>query len=184
MLALLVVTGVLGLDAILGAFMAGALLSVLTDDERDADFGHFRHKLEGIGFAFFIPVFFVSTGIAFPVEELFSDASTILRIPRLPRPAARRARRAGAAPPQGRLPDPGRRLALMQSTSLSFIVVATTLGVSIGEVRPSTRRHSSPRGCSPCCSSPHALALLRREERRDGTRSRDRTTPGPEGGLP
>ena len=185
LLALLVVTEDLGLDAILGAFMAGALVSVLTDPEKDADFGHFRHKLEGLGFGFVIPVFFVATGIGFPVEELFSDASTALRIPLflllllvvrgVPALLFRR--------------DISRTQivasALMQSTSLSFIVVATTLGVTIGEVRPINAASLIAAGMLSVLIFPAtALALLRREERRAGIEVSPEPTSGPEGGLP
>jgi Kef-type K+ transport system membrane component KefB len=185
LLALLVITDDLGLDAILGAFMAGALLSVLTDPENDADFGHFRHKLEGLGFGFFVPVFFVSTGIGFPVDELFSDASTALRIPLflllllvvrgVPALLFRR--------------DISRTQvvasALMQSTSLSFIVVATTLGVTIGEVRPINAASLIAAGMLSVLIFPAtALALLRREERRAGIEVSPEPTSGPEGGLP
>ncbi|MCJ7671455.1 MAG: cation:proton antiporter, partial [Acidimicrobiia bacterium] len=185
LLALLVVTEDLGLDAILGAFMAGALVSVLTDPDKDADFGHFRHKLEGLGFGFFIPVFFVATGIGFPVEELFSDASTALRIPLflllllvvrgVPALLFRR--------------DISRTQvvasALMQSTSLSFIVVATTLGVTIGEVRPINAASLIAAGMLSVLIFPAtALALLRREERRAGIEVSPEPTSGPEGGLP
>ena len=193
LLALLVVTDDLGLDAILGAFMAGALLSALTDPEKDEDFGHFRHKLEGLGFGFFIPVFFVATGIGFPVEELFSDASTALRIPLfllllfvvrgVPAVLLRK--------------DISRTQvfasALMQSTSLSFIVVATTLGVSIGEVRPINAASLVAAGMVSVLIFPAtALAMLRREERRAEpgsipgsiSGSTSGSTPGPEGALP
>ncbi|MCJ7439463.1 MAG: cation:proton antiporter [Acidimicrobiia bacterium] len=181
LLALLVITDDLGLDAILGAFMAGALLSALTDPEKDQDFGHFRHKLQGLGFGFFIPVFFVATGIGFPVEELFSDASTALRIPLfllllfvvrgVPALLSRR--------------DISRTQvfasALMQSTSLSFIVVATTLGVSIGEVRPINAASLIAAGMLSVLIFPAtALALLRGEERR----AKLGLTPGADGALP
>ena len=137
LLALLVLSQELKFDAILGAFMAGALLSALTDEEHDVELGGFRHKLDALGFGFFIPVFFVATGIAFPVEELFSNASALLRVPLflvllllvrgLP---ALLLRKDGFAP---------RHVAaagLMQATSLSFIVVATEIGVTVGELRP------------------------------------------------
>ena len=81
LLALLVLSQELKFDAILGAFMAGALLSALTDAEHDEELGGFRHKLDAIGFGFFIPVFFVATGIAFPLDELFDNSSALLRIP-------------------------------------------------------------------------------------------------------
>ena len=50
----------LGLEVILGAFTAGAILSLV---DRDAlmTHPHFRTKLEGAGFGFFIPVFFVTS---------------------------------------------------------------------------------------------------------------------------
>ena len=81
MIALLVVSESLKFDAILGSFLAGALLSAVTDPAREDELGHVRHKLEGIGFGFFVPIFFVATGLSFPVDQLFSDWSTALRVP-------------------------------------------------------------------------------------------------------
>src|SRR4051794_25780594 len=49
----------LGLEAILGAFAAGAILTLLDADEVMTH-PEFRRKLEAIGFGFFIPVFFVT----------------------------------------------------------------------------------------------------------------------------
>ena len=68
LLALLVLSEELKFDAILGAFMAGALIAALTDPDREADLGHLRHKLDGIGFGLFVPVFFVTTGLDLPGE--------------------------------------------------------------------------------------------------------------------
>jgi len=136
LLALLVLSQELKFDAILGAFMAGALLSALTDPERDEELGGFRHKLDGIGFGFFIPVFFVATGIAFPLDALFSDASAVLRIPLfvillliVRGVPAILLRRDGFDRPH--MIAAG----LLQATSLSFIVVATEIGVAVGELR-------------------------------------------------
>ena len=47
----------LGLETILGAFIAGALLSIL-DRDRQMTHPRFREKLEAAGFGIFIPVFF------------------------------------------------------------------------------------------------------------------------------
>ncbi len=120
-----------GLETILGAFLAGVLLGMV---DRDAMMTHpnFRLKLEGIGYGFLIPVFFVSSGLAFDVSALFSSPSTILRTPLflvallavrgLPALLYRTLigeRRTAAA-------------ALLQATSLPFIVVATRIGVSLG----------------------------------------------------
>jgi Kef-type K+ transport system membrane component KefB len=136
MIALLVVSEGLKFDAILGSFLAGAFLSAVTDPAREEQFGHLRHKLEGIGFGFFVPIFFVSTGLSFPVDQLFSDWSTAVRVPLfllmlllvrgLPVLVLRRDIRREELLPS----------ALLQATSLSFIVVAAQIGVAVHELRP------------------------------------------------
>ena len=55
---------VLGLETILGAFVAGVILR-LVDGDRMMTHPQFRQKLEAIGFGVFIPVFFVARGIRF-----------------------------------------------------------------------------------------------------------------------
>src|SRR5438445_589611 len=69
-----------GLETILGAFAAGAVLSLI---DRDQTMTHpeFRLKLEAAGFGLFIPVFFVSSGLRFDLNALFSSASTVARVP-------------------------------------------------------------------------------------------------------
>src|SRR5208283_1355309 len=69
-----------GLAAILGAFAAGALLSVV-DDDRAMTHPQFRLKLEAAGFGIFIPVFFVASGLSFDLSALFASASTVARVP-------------------------------------------------------------------------------------------------------
>jgi len=164
LLVMLVLSEDLKFDAILGAFLAGALLAAITDPERDEAFGHFRAKLEGIGFGFFVPVFFIATGLRFPVDALLSDSSALLRVPLflflllvvrgLPALVFRH--------------DLGPRhvasAALLQATSLSFIVVATEIGVDIGEVRPINAASLVAAGMLSVLVFPAlALAVLRRE---------------------
>jgi Kef-type K+ transport system membrane component KefB len=137
LLALLVLSQELKFDAILGSFMAGALLSALADEDRDVELGGFRHKLEAIGFGFFIPVFFVATGVAFPLEELFADDTALLRIPLfLVLLLVVRGLPALLLRGDGYSTNQIAAAGLMQATSLSFIVVATQIGVAIHELRP------------------------------------------------
>jgi Kef-type K+ transport system membrane component KefB len=70
----------LGLEVILGAFLAGAVLS-LVDRDRQLTHPEFRAKLEAVGFGVFIPVFFVSSGILCDLDALIGSASTIARVP-------------------------------------------------------------------------------------------------------
>ena len=69
-----------GLEVILGAFAAGALLSLIDRDEAMTH-PEFRLKLEAAGFGIFIPVFFVTSGLRFDLDALFSSASTVARVP-------------------------------------------------------------------------------------------------------
>jgi Kef-type K+ transport system membrane component KefB len=155
----------LGLEAILGAFLAGALVRVIDREEAVAS-AQFRMKLEAIGFGFVVPFFFVTTGITLDVKALFSSWSAAQEIPLflaallavrgLPallyreRFGARRSYVAG----------------LMQATSLTFIVVAANLGFQLHKIDEGTQAALIMAGLLSVVLFP-ALALVlsgRREE--------------------
>jgi Kef-type K+ transport system membrane component KefB len=126
----------LGFEAILGAFIAGAILRLV---DPDAEHSHplFHPKLDALGYGFLIPVFFVTSGLTFNLPALFSSASTLLRVPlfllallivrALPavlyRPALPSVRDVAA-------------VGLLQATSLPFIVAATTIGLQVHAITP------------------------------------------------
>jgi Kef-type K+ transport system membrane component KefB len=117
----------LGLESILGAFMAGAILSLL---DRDQAMTHpeFRRKLEAVGFGVFIPVFFVTSGVSYDLDALVSSASNVIMVPIFL--AALVAARGLPALLYRRVLD-ARHTAiagLMQATSLPFIVAAVAIG--------------------------------------------------------
>jgi Kef-type K+ transport system membrane component KefB len=60
-------SALLGVEAILGAFLAGALFTFVFRDR-----GVLEEQLSSFGYGFFIPVFFINVGIEFPLEELGS----------------------------------------------------------------------------------------------------------------
>jgi Kef-type K+ transport system membrane component KefB len=126
-----------GLESILGAFVAGAILSVL---DRDAMMTHplFRVKLEAIGFGFLVPVFFISSGVRFDLHALFSSASTVARVPIfLVALLVVRALPALLYRPMLN----GRRVAaagLLQATSLTFVVAAAQIGMDLGVIGAAT----------------------------------------------
>lgn len=127
-----------GLEIILGSFLAGIVLRLV---DRDQDHTHtsFRTKLQGVGFGIFVPFFFVMTGMNLEVRSLFSNPSTLIRVPiyllalllvrglpaLLYRPLAESRRQVLAA-------------ALLQATSLSIPVVAGQIGVNLGLLTPGT----------------------------------------------
>src|SRR5204863_8342842 len=69
-----------GLEAILGAFLAGATLKLVDRDEMMTH-AFFHRKLEAAGFGVFVPFFFVSTGIGLDVRSLFASGSALARVP-------------------------------------------------------------------------------------------------------
>ena len=68
-----------GLESILGAFLAGVVVSMV--DRDSASHPRFRTKLEAIGFGFLIPVFFMSSGIRLDLQGLLDNPSALLRVP-------------------------------------------------------------------------------------------------------
>jgi Kef-type K+ transport system membrane component KefB len=151
-----------GLETILGAFAAGAVLSLI---DRDQTMTHpeFRVKLEAAGFGIFIPVFFVTTGLHFDVSALFASVSTVVRIP-LFLLALLIIR---GVPALLYSPLIGRHKALvaglLQATSLPFIVAATQIGVQIGVVTPASAAALIAAGLLSVIIFPAAgLSLLRR----------------------
>ena len=141
------IAAALGLEAILGAFAAGALLT-LVDRDQAMTHPQFRLKLESAGFGIFIPVFFVASGVRFDLDALTSSASTLARVPLF---------LAVLLLVRG-LP------ALLQATSLPFIVAATQIGLELGKLNEATAAALVGAGILSVLLFPLlAVVLLRRE---------------------
>ena len=103
-----------GFASILGAFAAGLLVHLLEVSGREPN--HlFLAKLEGIGFGFLIPIFFISVGVGFNVKDLVNHPATLAEVPLFLVALAGGARvaravvqaRHGRPPRGGRRPDAG-----------------------------------------------------------------------------
>jgi len=136
-LAFAVLASRFGFASILGAFAAGLLVRTIELTNR-APHPQFQVKLEGIGFGFLVPVFFITTGVQFDVRALVSNPAALAEVPlfllallvvrAVPALACARligTRRAGAA-------------GLMQATTLTFVIVATQIGIASGQVSRTT----------------------------------------------
>ena len=131
MIAFVALAETLGLEVILGAFAAGAILTLV---DRDQAMTHplFRRKLEAIGFGVFIPVFFVTTGLNFDLDALFGSTKALVMV--LIFLAALLAVRGVPALLYRQLVG-GQRAAIagiLQATSLPFIVAAAAIGIELG----------------------------------------------------
>src|SRR5206468_39862 len=133
LVAFVALASVLGLETILGAFVAGVILRLIDGDQMMTH-PQFRLKLEAIGFGVFIPVFFVTSGLRFDLNALFSSASTVARVPLFL--LALLLVRGLPAIAYTRLLGRSRAViaGVLQATSLPFIVAATQIGVQIGVV--------------------------------------------------
>jgi Kef-type K+ transport system membrane component KefB len=150
-----------GLESILGAFLAGAIVGLV--DRDSSSHPRFRSKLEAIGYGFLIPVFFVTSGIRLNLTGLLHSPPALVRVPifllallivrGLPALLGLRANgpRATIA------------LGLLQATSLPFIVTATQIGVTLGKISSVTAAALVCAGLLSVMIFPlGALALLRR----------------------
>ncbi|HET7735509.1 MAG TPA: cation:proton antiporter [Nocardioidaceae bacterium] len=136
MVAFAVLAEELGLESILGAFLAGATLAAL--DRDSTSHPNFRVKLDAIGYGFLIPVFFVSSGMRLDVAGLLSSPQDLALLPvyvaalLLVRglPAVLYLRTLGRS---GAIAS-----GLLQATSLPFIVAATQIGTLTGRISQET----------------------------------------------
>src|SRR5215467_4248853 len=150
-----------GFETILGAFAAGALVSLLDRDETTHP--QFRLKLEAVGFGVFIPIFFVTSGLRFDLSALFASSSTIARVP-LFLLAILLAR---GLPTLVYVPTLGLSRSLiagiLQATTLPFIVAATQIGLQLGVVSSASAAALVAAGLLSVVISPAlGLVLLRR----------------------
>ncbi len=75
LLLLVVLSESLGVENILGAFLAGVTVSLLRPSK------DFVRQLDSFGYGFLIPIFFIMVGINLEIWELFTDWKTVLLIP-------------------------------------------------------------------------------------------------------
>jgi Kef-type K+ transport system membrane component KefB len=164
LIAFVALAQVLGLEVILGAFLAGVILR-LVDRDRMMTHPEFRQKLEAVGFGVFIPIFFVTSGLQFDLGALFASASTIVLVPvfllalllvsgfpaLLYRPLVGTRRTIVAG--------------LLQAISLPFIVAASQIGMELGLLTRATGAALIAAGLLSVLIFPLlALTVLRRAE--------------------
>jgi Kef-type K+ transport system membrane component KefB len=125
----------LGLDVLLGGFVAGIITRLAL---RGRELAVLESKLTAVGFGFLIPFFFVVSGMDFDLDAL-GDSSTLLKVPMFTAlfllvrgaPAVLFYRAALAA--RDRV-----ALAFFSATELPLVVAITTIAVDQGHMHTST----------------------------------------------
>jgi len=130
LLGLLVLAGEFGLDVVLGAFLAGAVLRRWAP----GDVHELEAKLDAIGYGFFIPVFFVTAGMGIDIgsirespDRLLVFFALLLVVRGLPFLVVYRR----ALPARERV-----QLMLLSATTLPLVVALTEIGLSTGTMKP------------------------------------------------
>ena len=134
--ALVALAGELGLDMLLGGFVAGIVVRTIL---RGREVEVFESKLVAVGYGFFIPFFFVVSGMNFDLDSLFGSTSGLIKLPLFlllfvvvrGTPAMLLYR--------GRLDLRDRSaLAFFSATQLPLVVAITTIAVDQDRMRAST----------------------------------------------
>ena len=162
----------LGLDLLLGGFAAGLITREIL---RDREVGVFDSKLTAVAFGFFVPFFFVVSGMSLDVDALFGSAAGVLKmflffgLFLLVRgaPALLLYRRTLAA--RERL-----ALAFFTATQLPLVLAITTVAVDAGEMRTSTA--AALVGAAVLSTLIYPMVGLRLRARRPPSRRRPRSS--------
>jgi Kef-type K+ transport system membrane component KefB/Trk K+ transport system NAD-binding subunit len=77
MVVWVVLSEALGVELILGAFLAGVIAGLISDPNED----NVKEKLDAIGYGFFIPIFFIMVGVEFNLHALFQSPKALLLVP-------------------------------------------------------------------------------------------------------
>jgi Kef-type K+ transport system membrane component KefB len=132
---LVLLAGKLGLDILLGGFVAGMIVRLALKGQ---EVKVFESKLTAVGFGFFVPFFFVTSGIEFELAalgsaEALAKLALFLGLFLVVRgvPALLLYRHVLAA--RDRM-----ALAFYCATELPLVVAITTIAIDTGEMRPST----------------------------------------------
>ncbi len=134
MLTFVILAKFVGAEMILGAFLAGAVFSLL---DKPAD-QLTRHRLDAIGFGFFVPLFFIHVGIGFDLPALVRDRKTLILAPLLLAAAFLIKLLAALVM---RISFSWRKTfagGFLLSSRLSLIIAASGIGLSMGVIQEST----------------------------------------------
>ncbi|MFL6069877.1 MAG: cation:proton antiporter [Actinomycetes bacterium] len=133
LLGALLLTADFGLDIVLGAFLAGMVLRRSNDGSDTAEWA-LLGKLDAVAYGFFIPIFFISSGMGLDVQSITENPlrlvvffSLLLVVRGLPALAIYRNELARAERWQ---------MVFLSATALPLIVALTEIGLSNGTMLP------------------------------------------------
>ncbi|GAA1832223.1 cation:proton antiporter [Agromyces salentinus] len=134
LVSLVALSLVLDLDMLLGAFTAGVLLKVILTGAPKQDVEMLETKVEGLGYGFLVPIFFITTGVEFDLASL-ADPATLSLVPLFVAVLLLvRGLPSVLAAPVGADRRTKLAIALFGATGLPVIVAVTAIGVDDGAI--------------------------------------------------
>jgi len=134
--ALVALAAQLGLDLLLGGFVAGMITRIAL---KGREVSIFDSKLNAVGYGLLIPFFFITSGMAFDLDALTSSVTALLKVPMfvglflLVRGVPALLLYRGELNLRDRL-----ALAVYSATELPLVVAITTLAIEAGHMESST----------------------------------------------
>jgi Kef-type K+ transport system membrane component KefB len=171
----------LGLDVLLGGFVAGMITRMAL---KGHELAVFESKLTAVGFGFFVPFFFVTSGIAFNLSALGTTAAlaklalffilflVVRGVPMLVLYGKEMGARDRAA------------LAFYSATELPLVVAITTIAVDAGHMHSSTAAGLVGAAMLSTLVYPFVAMALRKDALEQETEQPEPTGPFPEGEGP
>jgi Kef-type K+ transport system membrane component KefB len=155
-----------GAEVILGAFLSGAAVSLLSHRPSHV----LNAKLGAIGFGFLVPVFFIHTGANFDLEKVAASTAGLVLVPALV--AAAYAVKVLPSLLYVRVYDLRTALSagVLLSSRLSLIIAAAAVGVRVGAVSEAVAAAVVLVAVFTCTLSPILFNKLYRDPARSGDR--------------
>ena len=166
--ALLVIASNFGLDVVLGAFLAGVVLRRWAP----GDVHSLEAKLDAVGYGFFIPVFFVTSGMSLDLQSIIKSPGRlvvffVLFLAVRGLPALLFYRR--ELPMRGRV-----QLMLLTATALPLLVALAHIGLESGTMLPENAAALVGAGVLSVMVFPAVAVGLRRSDERPLVETSDR----------
>jgi len=151
----------LGLDLLLGGFVAGLIVRMAL---RGREVELFESKLTAVGYGFFIPFFFVVSGLQFDLDALLSSTRTIYELPLFLALFLLARGLPALVLYRSEIPHVRDRVALglYSATALPLVVAITTLALAAGEMRSVTAASLVGAAMLSTLTFPLIAMLLRR----------------------
>jgi Kef-type K+ transport system membrane component KefB len=161
---LLVIAERFGLDVVLGAMVAGMVLRAWTR-RMQMDVSSLEDKLEAVGYGFFIPLFFVSSGMGLDVAAIVSDPlrlliffGLLLLVRGVPALVVYR----NALPQRQRI-----EMTFITATTMPLLIAIAEIGLSDGVMIPANAAAIVGAGVLSVLVYPSIAAAMARRDRTD-----------------